>query len=55
MTDEEVLQFYNELLEHYGSLPNFEHEPIQFKALVRNYKYYKEQQNARQSTNQDLQ
>jgi hypothetical protein len=54
MTDEEVLQFYNELLEHYGTLPNFEHEPLQFKALVRNYKYYKEQQNGRQQTTPDL-
>ena len=43
MTDEEVLKFYDELVEHYGSLPNFEHEPIQFANCVKLYKYYKEQ------------
>ena len=43
MTDDEALQFYNELLEHYGTLPNFEHEPIQFSNCVRMYRYYKEQ------------
>lgn len=43
MTDDEVLQFYNNMLEHFGSLPNFEHEPIQFANCVRMYKYYKEQ------------
>jgi hypothetical protein len=42
MTDEEVLKFYDELVEHYGSLPNFEHEPIQFAKCVRMYRYYKE-------------
>jgi hypothetical protein len=42
MTDEEVLKFYDELVEHYGSLPNFEHEPIQFANCVRMYRYYKE-------------
>lgn len=43
MTDQEALNFYEELLEHYGSLPNFEHEPIQFMHLVKLYRYYKEQ------------
>ena len=43
MTDDELLQFYNNMLEHFGSLPNFEHEPIQFANCVRMYKYYKEQ------------
>ena len=44
MTDEEVIAFYNELLEHYGdSLVNFEHHPRQFTNQVRMYKYYKEQ------------
>lgn len=42
MTDEEALQFYNELLEHFGSLPNFEHEPMQFAYRVKMYKYWKE-------------
>ena len=43
MTDKEVLDFYNELVEHYGdSLANFEHYPKQFSNQVRLYKYYKE-------------
>ena len=42
MTDEEVLNFYNELVEYYGDkLPNFEHEPRQFAYLVKLYRYYK--------------
>lgn len=41
MTDDEVVKFYNELVEWYGDkLPNFEHEPIQFSNCVRLYKYY---------------
>lgn len=44
MTEEEAINFYNELLEHFGSLPNFEHEPRQFANCVRMYRYYKEQQ-----------
>ena len=43
MTDEEAIKFYNDMLEHFGKLPNFEHEPIQFANCVRMYKYYKEQ------------
>ena len=44
MTDDEVIQFYEELVKHYGEkLPNFEHHPIQFANCVRMYKYYKEQ------------
>lgn len=45
MTDQEVLDFYNELVEHYGdSLPNFEHEPRQFAYCVKLYKYLKGRQ-----------
>ena len=44
MTNEEVLQFYNELEEHYGDkLVNFEHHPLQFQWQVTMYRYYKEQ------------
>jgi hypothetical protein len=43
MTDEEALKFYEDMLEHFGKLPNFEHEPIQFANCVRMYKHYKEQ------------
>lgn len=42
MTDEEVLQFYNEMEKFFGTLPNFEHEPIQFANRVKLFKYYKE-------------
>ena len=47
MTDEEVLQFYNEMEEFFGTLPNFEHEPIQFANRVKLFKYYKEQDDRR--------
>lgn len=44
MTNEEILQLYKELVEHYGDkLPNFEQHPIQFSYSVRMYKYYKAQ------------
>lgn len=42
MTDEEVLKFYDELVEHFGeSLANFEHEPRRFAYQVKLYRYYK--------------
>lgn len=45
MTDEEVLAFYNELVEFYGdSLANFEHYPRIFANQVKLYRYYKEKQ-----------
>lgn len=39
MTDQEIQEF----LEFYKDkqIPSPEHEPIQFKAWVRNFKYYK--------------
>jgi len=43
MSDEEALNLYNEMLEHFGELPNFEHHPLQFANCVRMYKYWKEQ------------
>ena len=43
MSDEEALNFYNEMLEHFGELPNFEHHPLQFANCVRMYRYWKEQ------------
>jgi len=46
MTDEEVIKFYEELVEHYGeTLANFEHEPRRFQYQVTIYKYYKSKQN----------
>lgn len=45
MTDEEAIAFYEELLEWYGTLPNPDHEPIQFANCVKLYKYYRERKN----------
>lgn len=45
MTNEEILEFYKELVEHYGDkLAVFEHHPIQFAAQVNLYKYYKQRE-----------
>lgn len=42
MSDEEVLNFYNELVEWYGdNLANFEHYPRIFANQVKLYHYYK--------------
>lgn len=42
MSDEEVMRFYEELVEHYGDkLANFEHYPKQFANQVKLYRYYK--------------
>ncbi len=46
MTDKEVEDFYNELVEHYGDeLANFEHYPKIFANQVKMYRYYKERKN----------
>lgn len=42
MTEEEIIQFYNELVEFYGDrLVNFEHHPKQFAMQVKLFRYYK--------------
>ena len=42
MTEQEILDFYNQLVDYYGdSLADFEHEPIRFAHQVKLYKYYK--------------
>ena len=42
MSEQEILDFYKELEEHYGdSLANFEHHPRQFAHQVLLYRYYK--------------
>ena len=47
MTDKEALDFYNELVEHYGeNLANFEHYPRIFAYQVKLYKYYKGKETA---------
>lgn len=46
MTEQEVLDFYNELKEWYGDkLANFEHYPKIFANQVKLYRYYKEKNN----------
>lgn len=53
MTNEEILQFYKELVDHYGDkLVVFEHHPIQFATQVKLYRYYKERD---QNENSNLQ
>jgi hypothetical protein len=44
MSDEEVLILYNEMEKFFGTLPNFEHEPIQFANCVKLFKYYKKRE-----------
>lgn len=47
MTDEEVINYYNKLQEHYGDkLVNPEHHPRQFHWQVTTYRYYEERRNA---------
>ena len=42
MTEDQVLEFYEELKDHYGdSLANFEHYPKCFAYQVKLYRYYK--------------
>ena len=42
MNIDEVLKFYNELVEYYGDeLADFEHCPITFAHQIKLYKYYK--------------
>lgn len=51
MTDEEALIIYNEMEKFFGSLPNFEHEPLQFANCVKLFKYYKQRElNGRSET-----
>ena len=41
LTNEQVIEHYNKLVEIYGDkLPSFEHEPLQFEYIVKLYKYY---------------
>lgn len=46
MTDTEIEEFYNELVEFYGKdLANFEHHPRIFANQVKLYRYYKRKDN----------
>ena len=43
MTEQEIINYYNELVEHYGDrLANWEHEPHRFQWQVTMYRYYRE-------------
>lgn len=47
MTNQEVIDYYNKLQEHYGDkLANPEQEPRRFEWQVRIYRYYQERNNA---------
>lgn len=53
MTEQEMLDFYNELVDHYGDkLVNPEHHPIQFQHQVKLYRYYKERKQNENSSSQ---
>jgi hypothetical protein len=41
VTDKEAMNFYEEMEQFFGELPNFEHHPRQFAHCVKVYKYYK--------------
>lgn len=41
MSDEEIILIYNEMVEIYGSLPSWKHEPQQFEYLVKLFLYRK--------------
>ena len=40
MTDEQITEIYQKMLEMFKVLPNPEHEPIRFAYCVKLYKYY---------------
>lgn len=45
MTDEQALEVYNQMKDHFEDrLPNFEHYPRQFAYYVRLYQYYKKKE-----------
>ncbi len=41
MSDQEILDFVKEMEEHFGELPNPEHEPRRFAYYIKIFKYYK--------------
>ena len=46
MTDEQILEFYDKLVEFNGGVvPHPEHHPLQFAYIVKMYKYYVENKN----------
>ncbi len=45
MSEEELEQTVNEMIEMFGELPNPEQEPKRFAYYVKLFKYYKERNN----------
>lgn len=45
MSEEELEQTVNEMIEMFGELPNPEQEPKRFAYYVKLFKYYKERSN----------
>lgn len=54
MTDEELEQTLDEMLEHFGSLPSPVHEPKRFAMAVKMFKYYRKQKDESLPTVHDL-
>ena len=42
MTDQEILDFVKGMEEHFGELPNPEHEPRRYAYCIKMYRYYLE-------------
>jgi len=42
MTDEELNRIIDEMVKHFGELPNPFQEPIRFAYFVKQYHYYKQ-------------
>ena len=45
MTDQQIIDMYNEMEKMFGTLPNPEHEPIRFAYYVKLYRFCKERSN----------
>ena len=53
MTNEEIVELYNKLVEHFGdNLANPEHQPRTFEYQVRLYRYYNERKQNENSSSQ---
>jgi hypothetical protein len=50
MNDQEILDFVQGMEEHFGELPNPEHEPRRFEYCIRMYKYYLSRTDERATT-----
>ena len=50
MTDEEANKILDEMRKYFGTIPDPEHSPNQFKYLYKLYKHYHELQKPNQTT-----